>query len=195
MTDISGAKFGTTTQKSAKKRLRFAVDETYWGYIIRSTEGPKLTLQAMQAAAMIAGASFAAASLGLVILPDFLTGSSDFLFRAAVAIIFAGISAFLLWYATRGTQVEYHIDTSMGEIRETIRNRGGRSTRIGTYGFDAIGGVFIDRSDLDPTKAALMMRFGNTAQTVAVATGSLDQLGSLKDRLGQDLIIGDNSPS
>lgn len=193
MTDISNTKYVSNVgNKFTAQRLRFAVDETYWGYIVRPTESPRLTLQIMQAAAMIVGASFAAGSMGLLLLPDFLSGSSDFAFRAGAAVVFAGIAAFLLWYATRGTQIEFHVDTSMGEVRETVRNRGGRSSRLGSYGFDAIGGVYIDRSDLNPKRAALMIRFGNTSQTATVATGTVAQLESLKDRLGQDLIIGEN---
>ena len=191
MTDISNAKFGSAVGKKFKAHgLRFAVDETFWGYIVRPTDGPKLSLQVKQAVAMIMGAAFASGSLGLLVLPDFITGSTDFLFRAFVAIIFAAFATFLLWYASRGSQVEFHIDTSQGEIRETIVNRAGRSTRRGIYGFDAIGGVYIDRTDPNPSKAALVLRFGNTSQTAIVANGTVAQLETLKDRLGQDLIIG-----
>lgn len=194
MTDISSAKFGSDVgNKFAKHRMRFAVEESYWGYVIRSTDSPRITLQILQAAAMIVGASFAAGAIGLVVLPDFLAGGTEFAFRAGAAVIFAGIATFLLWYATRGTQVELHVDTSLGEIREVVRNRAGRSTKLGSYGFDAIGGVFIDRSDLNPNNASLLLRFGNTSQTASVATGAVAQLEPLKDRLGQDLIIGEAS--
>jgi len=191
MTDISNAKFGSAVGKKFQTHgLRFAVDETFWGYVVRPTDGPKLSLQVKQAAAMIIGAAFASGSLGLLALPDFMSGNTEFLFRGFVAVIFAGIASFLLWYASRGSQVEFHIDTSQGEIRETVINRAGRSTRLGTYGFDAIGGVYIDRSDLNPRNAALVLRFGNTSQKAVVASGTVAQLETLKDRLGQDLIIG-----
>lgn len=195
MADISSAKFGSDVGNNYQTRpSRFAVEETYWGYVVRPTESPRLSLQLMQAAAMIIGASFAAGTIGLLVIPEFLAGSADLAFRAGAAVVFAGIATFLLWYATRGAQVEFHVDTSLGEIREVVRNRGGRSTKLGCYGFDAIGGVFINRSDTNPNNAALLLRFGNTSQTAAVAHGSIAQLEALKDRLGQDLIIGEASP-
>lgn len=191
MTDISNAKFGSTVGKEYRaQRLRFEVQETHWGYIVSPTEGPRFALQFTQALAMIAGAGCAAAALGLMILPEFLTGNSDLLFRAVAAIVFGGAALLLLWYASRGTQIEYQFDTSLGEIRETVRNRAGRSSKLGCYGFDAIGGVHIDRSDANPKNAALVLRFGNTSQTATVASGTAAQLEALKDRLGQDLIIG-----
>jgi len=191
MTDVSNAKFGSITGKRiGTSKQRFAVVETFWGYIVRPTNGPKLMLQVKQAGAMIIGAGFLSSAMGLLLFPDAMYGGTEFLFRAGIAVIFAGIAFMLLWYASRGSQVEYHIDTSQGEIRETVVNRTGRSTRLGTYGFDAIGGVFIDRAGADSQNASLALRFGNTSQTVVVAQGSAAQLGQLKDRLGQDLIIG-----
>lgn len=191
MTDISNFKFGQSLgKKYGVNGLRFAVDETYWGYTVASNDKPTLLLQIKQFAAMILGAAFVAGSLGLLAVPDFMAGDTSFAFRALIAVLFAGVASFLIWYASRGTQVEMQVDTSKGEIRETVRNRAGRSTRIGTYGFDAIGGVYIDRSDLNPGNAALVLRFGNTSQKAVVAKGTVSQLEKLKDRLGQDLIIG-----
>lgn len=194
MTDLSAAKFvKTQSQDWIKRRTRFDLEETHWGYVVRSTDRPGMGVQLTQVLAMLSGGAFAASSLGLVLLPNFLSGGVDFALRAGAAVIFAGLAAFLLYYASRGTMVELHIDTNQGEVREVVRNRAGRPSQIGRYGFDSIGGVHIDRTGQATGNAALCLRYQNTAQTVLVAFGYVTDLEALKDRLGQDLIIGANT--
>ncbi len=98
-----------------------------------------------------------------------------------------------MWFASRGTKLEVQIDTAQGEVREIVRNRAGRPSLLGSYGFDAIGGVFIDRINgqdrLPMGHAVLVLRYLNTAQTMPVAAGREDDLAPLRDRLGRDLMV------
>jgi len=63
---------------------------------------------------------------------------------------------------------------------------------LGVYGFDAIGGVFIDRRE--GAMSELVLRYRNTPQTLHVARGHVLTLERLRDRLGQDLMLG-NQPA
>jgi hypothetical protein len=191
MTDIS-ASFAESFvgNESAAVRPHFAIEEKYWGYVIRPTTGPGLFLVAQQLIATFLGATSVAAALGLLLVPDLLTGGVDFAIRAGAAVVFAGVAALLLWYASRGTQSELQVDNSQGEVREVVRNRTGRSALVGRYGYDAIGGVFIERVD---ARGTLVLRYRNTAQTLFVASGPIEQLERLRDRLGQDLMLSGNA--
>ena len=77
---------------------------------------------------------------------------------------------------------------SVGEVREVICNRAGKPTTVGCYGFDTIGGVFLEYNE-DHETASLVLRYRNTSQTVHVAEGTEAQLISLRDRLAQDLMV------
>jgi hypothetical protein len=191
MTYISTDKFeASPTKVAAKKRARFRVQETHWGYVVATTDKPRLSLQVTQLMAMLSGGTFAAASLSLLLLPDFLSDGAAFPLRAGAAVIFAALAAYLLWYSSRGSQVEYQVDTNQGEVREIVRNRAGRPSLMGVYGFDCIGGVYIERANQSTGNAALCLRYQNTSQKVPVAFGYAADLEALKDRLGQDLMIG-----
>ncbi|MEY1555159.1 hypothetical protein AB3Y40_05945 [Yoonia sp. R2331] len=190
MSDVSNVVRPITIDAElAPRKKSFAVDETYWGYIIRNTEGPKIGTVVLQAASMFFGAAFVAAGLGLLLLPEVLAGAVDLTIRAMAAVIFFGLAAYLLWFASRGTESELQIDTSLGEVREVVRNRAGRSTLIGRYGFDSIGGVFLDRANAPRNQAVLVLRYRNTAQTLPVVGGRIDALEPLRDRLGRDMMM------
>ena len=190
MTDISNVPSGFTIDAElGKKKIHFHVDETYWGYIIRKGASGATPMMILQGLSMFLGASFAAAALGLILVPDALMGSIDMVMRGGAAVVFGAIAAYLLWFASRGTQSELQIDNSLGEVREVVRNRAGRSTLIGRYGYDVIGGVFLDRTASKTVDPVLMLRYRNTAQTLPVATAPEAELETLRNRLGRDLMI------
>lgn len=170
--------------------LPYRIDETYWGYIILKQDGASSGTVVMQAVSMILGAAFLAAGLGLLVLPNMIAGSTDLMIRAVAAIIFFGFAAYLLWFASRGTQSEIQIDKALGEVREVVRNRAGKSTLIGRYGFDSIGGVFLDRANAPKRDhATLVLRYRNTAQVLPVVTGEISVLERLCKRVGKDLMM------
>lgn len=179
---------------SAQVEPSFEIDETYWGYIVKAAGGPSVGIVVAQSASMCVGAALVAASMGLWILPSSFFGADATILRMGATIIFLGCAALLLWFASRGTQSELQIDTSLGEIREVVRNRAGKSTLLGRYGFDAIGGVFLDRTKGNKN-AALLLRYRNTAQTLLVAIGAEADLTHLRDRLGRDMLIGGDKPT
>lgn len=179
----------TSASDVPAKTGAFSVDETYWGYIIHKTGRPSLTIVALQVLCMFFGAAFLAAGLGLLLLPDVMSTSVDIAMRAGAAVLFFAFAAYLLWFASRGTESEVQVDNALGEVREVVRNRAGKSTLLGRYGYDAIGGVFLDRSGSSQGQATLMLRYRNTAQTMPVVSGSVDELSPLLTRLGRDLMM------
>jgi len=190
MTDTVDPGIGAqVSSEFAANAPRFELDETYWGYIIRNNDGPGLSVAILQGLAMFFAACFIAVALGLMLAPQMLTGSIDMMMRGVASIFFGSASLLLLWFATRGVQTEIQIDNSLGEVREVLRNRTGKSTLVGRYGFDAIGGVFLDRTVGGKGEASLMLRYRNTSQVLPVARGSVVALEALRNRLGQDLII------
>lgn len=190
MTDVTTTTFETSSETTANAApTRFIVKEKHWGYIVKSNSKPKVLLVALQAVSLVFGALLGGAAIVLLTFPGLFTNEIDFAFRAVLGIIFASIGFYLLWYATRGFVIELQVDMSRGEIRERVRNRAGRSTRLGNYGFDAVSSVFIDRSDMRGDIATLMLRFQDSTQIVPVAWGTVSDLEPLRERLAQDLIL------
>lgn len=179
-------------QLSAEKnndanKLRYSVDETYWGYIIRSTDGAPIATVATQVVAGFLGLIFLLAAVGITLFPSAVAGDA-WIMRLGIGAFFLGDSSLCFWYSCRGSQVELQVDTRRGEVREVVRNRAGRSTLLAHYGFDAIGGVHLERDKSQNGEARLVMRYRNSAQTVPVAPGQETALVSLRDRLGRDLL-------
>ena len=170
-------------------RGSFRVIDTYWGYIVEKSDGPRTVVALLQLAAMLVGCSLLAVALGLMLLPEALAGGVDMTLRAGASVICGGAAAYLLWFASRGTQSEVQIDTLQGEVREVVRNRAGRPSLVGRYGVDSIGGVFLDRTAGRGDVATLVLRYRNTAQILPVATGLPQTLEPLRDRIGRDLMI------
>ena len=174
----------------------YRVDETYWGYIIRPVSDPSRLLAASQAASWLVGISCLVAALGLWMMPSMAFGGGVLEMRLGATAMVLSVAAFCLWYASRGSDLEIQIDTRLGELREVVRNRAGRSSLLGRHGFDAIGAVFVDMNDgaggVTGGHGSLVLRHLGTSHLLQVATGPMMQLGPLRDRLGRDLML---SPS
>ena len=165
----------------------FSIAETYWGYIIQARSAPPVAVILLQVLAWALGLSLAVAAAGVWVLPQTADAVELLPLRAGASLIFGAFAALLLWFASRGTEAELQVDTAQGELREIVRNRAGRPTLLGRYGFDAIGGVFIDRKA--GGRALLVLRYQNTAQILQVADGPEGALIGLRDRLGRDLML------
>lgn len=190
MTDITSATgLESVSKEYAARSPRLSVQEAYWGYTIRTQNAPRLSILMLQAGAMLTGAACLAAAIGLQVLPQAIVAANDPLFKDVASVLFAAVAALLLWFASRGTTPELQVDTTLGEVREVVRNRAGKATLLGRYGFDAIGGVFLDRQVGPKNEATLVLRYQNTAQTLHVASGPIAPLEMLRDRLGRDLIL------
>jgi hypothetical protein len=184
--EFAGAVASGSTDATA---VRLQIDETYWGYIIRTEEADPALLVIGQLVAWCFGAGFAVAALGLWMIPAMTFGGDALSMRLGASVVFGAMSFLLLWFASRGARTELQVDTSLGEVREVVRNRAGRATLLGRYGFDSIGGIFLDRKTGKSGEACLVMRYRNTAQVLPVARGPQAHLERLRDRMGRDLLV------
>ncbi|MEL6683044.1 MAG: hypothetical protein AAFQ09_10425 [Pseudomonadota bacterium] len=175
-------------QGDLAKPSSFTVEEIFWGYIIRSGRGPSLGVAVAQAVCFFFGVCLLTAAVGILVLPALFFDGGIGTMRLGAAALFGGTASYLLWFASRGTQAEVHVDTSVGEVREVICNRAGKPTNVGAYGFDTIGGIYLNTDD-STGRAVLSLRYRNTSQTVMVAEGTEAQLVGLRDRLAADLMV------
>lgn len=197
MTDISyvretgnvGNEFRTKALQGRARVQGFRVENTYWGYIIHGDGSANWTMVGLQILAMIVGAACIVASFVLIAVPTVLTDEFGLMVRTGSAAVFAMLAIFMIWFASRGTVTEVHVDIHQGEVREALRNRTGRATILGRHGVDAIGGVFLDRTMGRDGEASLVLRYRNTAKTLLIAEGRAAPLEKLKNRLGRDLIL------
>lgn len=192
MTDFAASVTGI--HDDLAKPTSFAVEDLFWGYIIRSGRGPSLGVALAQAICFFFGVCLLTAAAGILLLPTLFFDGNLGAMRLGSAALFGAFAAYLLWFSSRGTQSEVHVDTSVGEIREVICNRAGKPTTVGCYGFDTIGGVYLDPAE-DDRDATLSLRYRNTSQTVCVAQGTEAQLIGLRDRLANDLMVTSKTTS
>lgn len=186
MTDFGAT--GEQGQRALAQPTSFSVEDVYWGYAIRSGRGPSLGIVLAQGVSYFFGACFLTAAIGLLVLPTVMFDGDLGVMRIGTAVLFGAVAAYLLWFASRGTRAEVHVDTSVGEVREVICNRAGKPTTVGSYGFDTISGVFLEQNE-ETGASTLVLRYRNTSQTVAVAEGTKAQLIPLRDRLAHDLMV------
>ena len=186
MSDVHASVIGI--QDNLAKPSSYLVEDIYWGYIIRSGKGPSMGVALAQAVCFFFGVCLLTAAAGILVLPTLFFDGGFGTMRIGSAALFGAFAGYLLWFASRGTQAEVHVDTSTGEIREVICNRAGKPTTVSAFGFETIGGVFLNA---DPKSGihVLSLRYRNTAQTVTVAEGTEAQLIALRNRLAHDLMI------
>lgn len=171
------------------QRDGFAIEETHWGYIIRSTAASGHGLLLSQSLSLLTGAALLAAAVGMWIIPGMLVSIDAPLMRMFATIMFTAAAALLLWYSSRGVVSEIQIDNGRGEIREVVRNHAGKMSLLACYSFDSIGGVFMEPTGSNDA-ASLVLRYRNSADTVEVAAGREAELSALRDRISRDVIVG-----
>ncbi len=170
----------------------YEITEAPWGYVIRSTEPAPAGLVIAQGASWLVGIAALVAAVTVWLIPPGLFDGQVMVMRWGVTILSLALAGLMFWFASRGIETEFQIDTSRGEVREVVRNRAGRHSIVGRFGFDTVGSVFIDRAvsrRFGAGQSVLVLRIGNTAQVLPVVSGPESLLEPLRDRLGRDLVI------
>ncbi len=178
---------GTLAGQHLAKPSTFAIEDCYWGYMIRAGTGSRVGMSLGQVAAFFFGACFATAALGILVLPTLFFEGNFTAMRVGSAGLTGAVAAYLLWFASRGRQTEVHVDTRVGEIREAICNRAGKPTTVAVYPFETVSGVFIAQGEGNDL-AQLAIDCGDAEQAVWVAEATEAQLVPLRDRLAQDFL-------
>lgn len=189
MTDTAGFQ-GRTVPVSSAAVFPTAplLSETYWGFAVKSSAKIPVRVLISQAAAMVLGAGFAAATLGIWGLPSLAVQVDSFFMRVGLSVFFATMSFMLIAYANRGIASELQFDMGLGEVREVINNRSGKSVLVAHYGFDAFVGLSIDRSSGDASHVGLVLEHQDPSQNILVATASDAEIGVLYGRLERDML-------
>ncbi len=183
MADLDKLTLGALRSSGDGKRL--SVQSQPWGYVIRSGNKPPMDVLIGQVIAYFIGVCFFTAGLGLLLLPNLFASSDLGAMRLGAAALLGAGAAYLLWFASRGSQVEVHVDTAAREILEVIQNRVGKPSIISRYPFGDIGGVYLDTAaGLAPAQLVL----GYRGQMILVAEGSSDELTILRTQLSRDLM-------
>jgi hypothetical protein len=161
----------------------FTLEETYSGYGVVPEGAAPLRIVLLQAPAMLSDAAFIAGSVALIMM----SWSEDFVFLVPVIMLILTIGVILMWFASRGTVIHIEVDTMNGEVREVARNPISAQTVMLRYGFDCVGSVFVQHPGT--SAATLVLRYRNTARTVAVASRREQDLSRLGDLMGCELIV------
>ena len=169
------------------RKSPFQIDEVFWGYKVLSGQGAPITLVLGQALSFFFGVCLLTATFGVLVLPTLFFDGGAGVMRVGAAAFMGMIATYLLWFASRGTIPEVHVDTTDAQIREVVRHRVGKPTIVGFYTFDEISGIFLEETE-NPDLLQLVLRYRNTDQSVAMAAGTEAQLSPLRDRVARDLI-------
>lgn len=196
MTDTSNFQARTVPLLSKPAApARPLLTETYWGFTIKSTLSPSFLMSFKQGFAMIGGAGFAAITLGLWSQSAVVSDMASISMRLGLSVFAAMASYMLITYANRGTASELQFDCSLGELREVVRSRSGKSVLLAHYGFDAFSGLTIDRSSGDPADVKLVLQHQDPADNILVANSTESQIGEIYGRLERDMLRENGSRS
>jgi hypothetical protein len=166
--------------------LPFEVCPSFWGYVIRSTEGAPVLFQITQGLVLALGTTFATSAVLLLAAP---VGEGISIFHLGLALLLVLSSLLLLRFATRGTVVELHIDLARGELREMVRHRVGPPTLLGRHDFDPSASLHIDRSGPAAAMPALVLHHRGRDEGLCIARGPEQVLQALRIRLAHDLRV------
>ncbi len=155
------------------------------GYVIRSGNKAPVSVLFGQVFAFFLGVVFTTAGLGLLLLPSMFLSTDFGPLRIGAAGLFGAGAAYLLWFASRGSQTEVHFDTEQRTIAEVIQNRAGKPTVLATYPFDEIGGVYLETAG---AAAPAQLVLGYRGKMVLVAEGREAELDMLRETLARDLV-------
>lgn len=195
MSDIASSYTQTAkTVEQAKTLQPYRTEETHWGYIVSATAGLGKSLRIAQGISMVLGAIFLAIVISLWLWPALTIGVDALLMRYFATVFFGGLAALFLWYASRGSRSEIHIDLSRGEVRDVIRNKTGKLTLLGSYGFDTVEDVVIEPSAASD-EVDLVLRYATSVGSLVVASGRPRDLAALQARICKDVVIKRDGPA
>jgi hypothetical protein len=165
------------------------VTDAFWGYRIAGRRAP-VWLVGLQGLCWIAGLAFGLVAVGIWVAPGASAGSDLLAFKLGASVPLAALAALLLVHASRGTTLAVEVDLRLGEVREVLSSRTGRSGVMARHGFDAVAGVTLERLPGHGDTAALALRLREGDARLVVARGPELMLAGLQDRLGRDLMVG-----
>lgn len=162
------------------------IEETDWGYIIRT----QTTNTRFKVVASVTGRFFGAillmAAAGLWVMPDSLYGGDLIGIKLAAMVMFSIFGGYFFWAGRDATLPEYRIDLKHREIRVGHRGHRDAFRQSGRVDFASVSSVFLLRSkDHRPTR--LFLRLADLGTGLEIAAGNQQHMEVLKQRLTEDL--------
>ncbi len=183
ITEFSGVPVESDTPKRA-----FQIDETHWGYIVKSVEEADAPILLRQALSWFMGTSLMVAIVGLWAMPGAMFDGETLVIKLGLTAIFIAFAGLCFWLASRGVRTEVQFDLARNEIRSVARSRKGGVTLLDRLTFEDVGSVFLNRSQHGTGQAKLVLRLGCSPHLLDVAHGREDALTVLRDRIGTDML-------
>lgn len=178
---------GKLVEKETSKGT-FQVDETHWGYIVKSIDDAHAPILLRHAMSWFVGTSLMVAIVGLWAMPGAMFDGETLIIKLGLTAIFIAFAGLCFWLASRGVDTEVHFDLARDEIRSVARSRQGAATLLDRVSFDDVGSVFLNRSPHKTGRATLVIRLGSSPHLMEVAHGWEKDLTVLRDRIGTDLL-------
>ncbi|MEL7213387.1 MAG: hypothetical protein AAGK92_12040 [Pseudomonadota bacterium] len=166
----------------------FQIDETHWGYIVRSVDEADAPILLRQALSWFVGTSLVVAIIGLWAMPGAMFDGETLVIKLGLSGIFAAFAGLCFWLSARGVRTEVQFDLARNEIRSVACDRKGVVTLLDRLTFDDVGSVFLNRSQHGTGQAKLVLRLGCSPHLLDVAHGQEEALTVLRDRIGTDLL-------
>jgi hypothetical protein len=190
--DVPVFQGAAATRRDARDEGTLAVRTTYWGYRIHGRR-TSVRLVGLQAVCWALGVAMVAVAIGIWVAPQAAGSVGVISFKLGASVLFASLSALLLWHSSRGTILAVEVDHRLGEVREVLCNRAGRATVLSRYGFDAVAGIMTQETAAG--RAMLALRLRDTDEVLLVAEGSAQALDGLAERIAQDLMLPRGAPT
>lgn len=168
-------------------RIVTRVDETYWGYVLRTETKPQASVVLVQALAGLAGLSFFAAAAAFWVLPGAILSGDVAVMKAVASGACICVGLILLWYASAGAQPEIQMDQSRCELRVVTRNSKGHTRLVARHAFEDISAVRVQRDADDEIMGLLLMHLHGSDKIIVAARAPEHQLSVLRRRIARDL--------
>lgn len=172
---------------AAEVALNTRLDDTYWGYVLRTEANPGIAILMMQAIAGAVGILFILAALAFWLLPGAILSGDVMVLKLVASGLCLVLGGILLRYASSGAQPELHIDQSRCEVRVVTRNGRGRTRMVGRYAFEDITNVRVRPDGEDEVMGLLLLELGSPEDVILAARAPEHQLSILRRRIARDL--------
>lgn len=169
------------------KQPSFEIEDTNWGYIVRSNEKTPLSTTIAQVAAWFFATLFFLTAIGLWVAPGIAAGADTVYIKTGASVFFISIGLFLLSYSVRGSKSEFHIEPGKSEMRTVMVNRSGAPTVLSNYEFRDLDDIIIRHLDEEKKVETLLLSYKNGMHFVPVISGDSEELVTLKKRIISDL--------
>lgn len=164
-----------------------AVDETYWGYILREPGAESGALSLRDVGLVSVGGLLVLTGLGQWLLPGALFSADLLLPKIAITAVMLAFGLVCLHMVGRESVVEVQVDTVKREFRVVERDRRGTERLVQRIAMRDIDSAYVKRGPHPSAGGHLLLRVAHSEAPLHLASGSERELRLLHDRVRRDL--------